>query len=95
MYLIQGGVSSGFFCGVQGEGAEKAMDNYMAILDPDRIKIRGIIVEGSDGKLHTLGIEGAEMEITSIEEIDEDMPEKYKDCQIGTLTVDTNMDTND
>ncbi|MGM7720605.1 hypothetical protein [Metabacillus sp. Hm71] len=86
-FILQGEARLDFFCMTKEETEESAVLKFIKLLDMDYLKIREITVEGSDGRLHKLGIEGSEMEINSIIEVDEDTPKKYLDYQVGGLVV--------
>lgn len=86
-FLLQGGATLDFYCTVGGENREEAEKKFHGTIDVNDLQVQGILVKGSDGRLHMLGIEGSELEVNSIEEVDEDTPKKYKDYQIGRLAV--------
>jgi len=88
-YLFQGGVTLDFFCMVGGENAGKAEYNFHNVIDVNNLQVQGILVKGSDGKLHMLGIEDSNLEVDSVVEVDEDTPKKYRDYQVGSLVVNT------
>lgn len=90
-YLVQGGISLDYFTRLKGDDKDRVLHSFLKLINPNDLKIKEIIVEGVDGKLHTISVENSEMDIDSLEEIDEDMPRKYKNCQTINLTVFANV----
>lgn len=80
---LQGGIMLDFFCTIGGEDKEKAILRFIELINANDLKVKEITLEGSDGKLHTFGVEGSEMEINRVEEVDEDLPKKYKNYPVA------------
>lgn len=87
--LIQGTITLDFFCTIRGESDESAINKITELIDLLDLKMKELSIMGIDGGLHTFGIENSEMEVNSLVDVDEDLPEKYKnvDYQIGSLAV--------
>lgn len=90
-YLVQGGISLDYFTRLKGDDRDRVLNSFLKIINPNDLKIKEITLEDVHGKLHKISVECSEMEIDTIVEIDEDMPEKYKNCQILDLTVFANV----
>ncbi|PAD70630.1 hypothetical protein CHH83_02170 [Bacillus sp. 7586-K] len=90
-YLVQGGISLDYFTRLKGDDKDRVLHSFLKLINPNDLKIKEIILEGVDGKLHTINVESSEMEIDVLEEIDEDTPKKYKNCQMLDLTVLANV----
>ncbi|WP_299831527.1 hypothetical protein [uncultured Metabacillus sp.] len=91
--LLQGEVKLDFYCVIGGGNIEEAENKFHSLIDVDDLQVQGMLVRGSDGKLHMVGIEGgSELIINSIVGVDEDTPRKYLDYQVGRLVASKNTD---
>ncbi|MNR41454.1 hypothetical protein D3C85_1598460 [compost metagenome] len=78
-----------FFCTVGSGNDEVALSKFTELFDLIDLKMKELSIKGNDGGLHKFGIENSEMEVNSLVDVDEDIPNKYKnvDYQIGSLAV--------